>query len=122
MWSNGAQVWVLGDGDNIFGYTLPENARLKKLSVDVGDIGLFNNGIFGYEATVPAGTTEVTVTAAAAFTGGSSDVAFSVADADAGTNGHQVSISTETSIVTITVTAPNGTDTETYMVTITRAR
>ena len=120
LWSNGAQVWVLGDGDNIFGYTLPENARLKQLSVDVGDIGLFNNGIFGYEATVPAGTTEVTVTAAAAFTGGSSNVSFGVVDADAGTAGHQVGISAETSTVTITVTAPNGTDTETYTVTITR--
>ena len=121
MWSNGAQVWVLGENDNIYGYTLPENARLKQLSVDVGDIGLFNNGIFGYEATVPAGTTEVTVTAAAAFTDGSSDVAFGTPDADPGTNGHQVSISTETTTVTITVTAPNGTDTETYTVTITRA-
>ena len=121
MWSNGAQAWVLGEHDNIYGYTLPENARLKQLSVDVGDIGLFNNGIFGYEATVPAGTTEVTVTAAAAFTGGSSNVAFSVDDADAGTNGHQVGISDPTTTVTITVTAPNGTDTETYTVTITRA-
>ena len=119
MWSNGAQVWVLGEHDNIHGYTLPENARLKQLSVDVGDIGLFNNGIFGYEATVPAGTTEVTVTAEAAFTG--SIVAFDTTDADAVTDGHQVSISAASTVVTVTVTAPNGSDTETYTVTITRA-
>ena len=120
MWSDGATIWIFRNR-GIYGYTLPENARLKQLSLDVGDIGLFNNGIFGYEATVPAGTTEVTVTAAAAFTGGSSNVAFNSTDADAGTDGHQVSITAATTTVTITVTAPNGTDTETYTVTITRA-
>ena len=119
-WSDGTTMWVL-NGPSIKGYTLPENARLKQLSLDVGDIGLFNNGIFGYEATVPAGTTEVTVTAAAAFTGGSSNVAFGSTDADASTDGHQVSITAATTTVTITVTAPNGTDTETYTVTITRS-
>ena len=63
----------------------------------------------------------MTVTAAAAFTGGSSNVAFDTLDADAGTAGHQVSITAATTTVTVTVTAPNGTDTETYTVTITRA-
>ena len=120
MWSDGATIWIFRNR-GIYGYTLPENARLKQLSLDVGDIGLFNNGIFDYKATVPAGTTEVTVTAAAAFTGGSSNVAFGSTDADAGTDGHQVSITAATTTVNVTVTAPNGTDTETYTVTITRA-
>ena len=120
MWTNGAEVWVLGQDDSIYGYTLPENARLKQLSLDVGDIGLFTNGVFSYSATVPAGTTMATITAVAAFSGGSSDVEFSVADADTSTEGHQVSLTQNgTTTVNITVTAPNGTDTETYSITIT---
>ena len=122
MWSNGATAWVLGYKDNIFGYSLPENARLKQLSLDVGDIGVFNNGIFDYAAVVPSGTTTATITAEAAFTGGSSAVAFSVNDADTATSGHQATLTADVTTVTITVTAPNGTDTDTYTVRITRAQ
>ena len=120
IWSDGATVWVLQYPRDIKAYTLPENARLKQLSLDVGVMGLFNNGIFEYQATVPSATTTVTVTAEQAFTGGSSSVAIDAADADAA-NGHQVSLNPNgPTTVTVTVTAPNGTDTEIYTVTVTK--
>ena len=128
FWSDGETFWVLELGErvsytdfahNIKAYTLPENARLKHLSLDVGRIGLFYNGLFDYEAVVPAGTTEVTVTALAAFTGGSSEVEIVPTDADANTAGHQVSLDTTgDTTITVNVTAPNGTHQETYTVTV----
>ena len=99
-------------------YSMLENARLWKLSVSDGDIGYFHNGKFDYDVEVPAGTPSTTITAEAAFDGGSSSIVFSGSDAD----GHQVALTPgEDTVVTITVTAPNGTDTEVYTVTITHA-
>ena len=99
-------------------YSMLENARLWKLSVNDGDIGSFHNGKFDYDVEVPAGTTSTTITAEAAFDGGSSSIVFGGTDSD----GHQVVLTPgEDAVVTITVTAPNGTDTEVYTVTITHA-
>lgn len=123
IWSDGHTMWV---GDNneegVYAFTLPENARLKSLSVSDGDIGVFHSGVFDYSVEVPAGTTTTTVEAVAAFSGGSSAVAFDTADANGNDSGHQVTLdSSNPTTVTITVTAPNGTDTDTYTVTITVA-
>ena len=119
IWSDGRTMWVI---DRFRGYpeaySMPENARLWKLSVSDGDIGYFHNGKFDYDVEVPAGTTSTTITAEAAFDGGSSSIVFGGTDSD----GHQVALTPgEDAVVTITVTAPNGTDTEVYTVTITHA-
>ncbi len=131
IWSDGHTMWVNAVWSDYTSepesswmgtraFTLPENARLKKLSLDTGSLGRFMNGVFDYDAVVPAGTTSVTVTAEQAFTGGSASVAFSTTDADADADGHQVSLTPGTdSELTITVTAPNGTYTETYTLRIT---
>ena len=123
IWSDGRTMWVI---DSIRGYpeaySMPENARLWKLSVSDGGIGQFHNGKFEYDVEVPAGTTSTTITAEAAFGGGSSSIGFSGTDADDQTEGHQITLTPgEDETVTITVTAPNGTDTEAYTVTITHA-
>ena len=123
IWSDGRTMWVI---DRFRGYpeaySMLENARLWKLSVSDGDIGYFHNGKFDYDVEVPAGTTSTTITAEAAFDGGSSLIVFGGTDADAQTDGHQVALTPgEDAVVTITVTAPNGTDTEVYTVTITHA-
>ena len=121
LWSDGHTLWMTDyRARALFPYVLPENARLKSLRVSDGDIGVFNNGIVEYAATVPAGTTTTTVTAEQAFTGGSASVAYSTTDADTNADGHQVTLTAgQDNVVTITVTAPNGTDTETYTLTIT---
>ena len=123
IWSDGRTMWVI---DSLRGYpeaySMPENARLWKLSVSDGDIGYFHNGKFDYDVEVPAGTTSTTITAQAAFDGGTSSTVFSGTDSDDQTDGHQVALTPgEDAVVTITVTAPNGTDTEVYTVTITHA-
>ena len=123
IWSDGRTMWVI---DRFRGYpeaySMPENARLWKLSVSDGDIGYFHNGKFDYDVEVPAGTTSTTITAEAAFDGGSSLIVFGGTDSDDQTDGHQVALTPgEDAVVTITVTAPNGTDTEVYTVTITHA-
>ena len=122
LWSDGHTMWALSTCGTIEAFTLPENARLKTLSLDAGTFGLFNNGIFDYQAEVPAGTTTVTVTAERAFGGGSSAVEFSMDDADDVADGHQVSLTPGIdTTLTIAVTAPNGVDTETYTIEITES-
>ena len=119
LWSDGRTMWVIDVSRGYpQAYSMPENARLWKLSVSDGDIGYFHNGKFDYDVEVPAGTTSTTITAEAAFDGGSSSIVFGGTDSD----GHQVALTPgEDAVVTITVTAPNGTDTEVYTVTITHA-
>ena len=119
LWSDGRTMWVIDVSRGYpQAYSMLENARLWKLSVSDGDIGNFHNGKFDYDVEVPAGTASTTITAEAAFDGGSSSIVFSGSDAD----GHQVALTPgEDAVVTITVTAPNGTDTEVYTVTITHA-
>ncbi len=123
IWSDGRTMWVIDSARGYpEAYSMPENARLWKLSVSDGGIGQFHNGKFEYDVEVPAGTTSTTITAEAAFGGGSSSIGFSGTDADDQTEGHQITLTPgEDETVTITVTAPNGTDTEAYTVTITHA-
>ena len=123
LWSDGRTMWAIDVAHRYpQAYSMPENARLWKLSVSDGDIGYFHNGKFDYDVEVPAGTTSTTITAEAAFDGGSSLIVFGGTDSDDQTDGHQVALTPgEDAVVTITVTAPNGTDTEVYTVTITHA-
>ena len=130
IWADGRTMWVVDkDSSNIYAYTMPVSARLRKLELSGIDFGLFLTGKFDYEATVANDVAVTTLTAAPAFPEGSSAVAVEVADgdlntadadADEGIEGYQVNLATGANVFTITVTAPNGMNTETYTVTVNR--
>ncbi len=90
IWSDGATMWVAGwpDGSDskVFAYNMPTSAALKSLSVSGAELGVFQTGTFAYEGTAAAGTTSVTVTAAAAFADDATvTIAWEAADGTTGT-------------------------------------
>ena len=119
-------MWVTeGANGEIVAFSMPESGRLRLLKLSDVDIGPFLHGAFDYEAEVANSVSVTTVIAERAFTNGSSAITIeaggSTADADANTAGHQVNLAVGENVITITVTAPDGVNTETYTVTITRA-
>ena len=124
--------WSMSDGQTVtlrLRETPSENATLSGLAVNDGSSDLtlspaFASDITSYTAWVPRAVDEVTVTATTlhpnamiAWLDGS-DMALT----DAGTAaGHQVALSEGENVVKMKVTAQDGTTTETYTVTVTRA-
>ena len=121
LWSDGGTMWVGNSAvhpspDLILGFYLPTEAALDSLSVSDADIGTFSPWSTAYSATVTSTTEMVTIEAAAQHDDAS--VVILSADADPGTDGHQVSLVAGDN--TITVTAGTYNHTMTYTLTITR--
>ena len=132
FFSDSGVDWSMSDGQTVtlrLRETPSENATLSGLAVNDGSSDLtlspaFASDITSYTAWVPRAVDEVTVTATTlhpnamiAWLDGS-DMAL----ADAGTAaGHQVALSEGENVVKMKVTAQDGTTTETYTVTVTRA-
>ena len=99
--------------------------RLSDLSLSDGTLDpVFDPDTSRYTASVPHAVASITVTpatsnqnAAAAFHDGS-DAA--LPDADANTDGHQVSLSSGENVIKVVVTAENGTSVRTYTLVMTR--
>jgi len=125
LWSDGRTMWFSDSyTGKVFAFSMPESGRLRLLKLSGVDFGPFLNGVFEYEAEVANDVSVTTVTAERAFTTGSSAITIDAAGVttDAGADpGHQVNLSEGENVITITVTAPDGVNTETYTVTITRA-
>ena len=102
LWSDGVTMWV------------PASPILKSLDVSGVDIGSFDRFSNGYQARIPNTVSQTTVTAEAAFS--DSTLVISPADADANTDGHQITLGSGDTVITVTVT--NGTATRTYTVTV----
>ena len=117
LWSDGQTMWVTDpDDDRIYSYNMAPSAVLRSLEVAGVNIGAFVPRTTSYQGRLPAGLTQTTVAAAAAFE--SAAVVISPPDADAVTAGHQVDLGTGDAAITITVT--NDALTETYTVELTR--
>ena len=95
------------------------DARLRSLELSDVDIGAFDAETLAYAAAVEGEVESTTVAAAAWEPAARVDLA--PADADTGTNGHQVDLAVGETVVEATVTAADGTTTRTYAVTVTRA-
>ena len=114
------------DGQTTRTYTVTLNrgssaadASLGTLTLGGVDFGAFDPLVTSYAAGVDSGVTSTTLTAVASAPGAT--VAIAPADADAGTEGHQIGLERGVNVITITVTAEDGTTTETYTVAVTRA-
>ena len=77
----------------------------------------FDVATTAYTATAPEDTQTVTVTASAVY--GTSDVAFTPADADTDAEGHQVALAEGGTGIAVTVTPGDGSAAQTYTVTVT---
>ena len=130
IWSDSATLWVVDQGDDkLYAYGLPaaENqpptstdATLRALSLSVITLSpSFAAGTLAYTASVGNDVASTTVTATANHDGAT--VAILPADADAATDGHQVTLGDGDTVVEVTVTAEDGTTMQTYAVTVTRA-
>ena len=95
------------------------DANLSSLTIDGTGVTGFTAGTTSYTHNVETSVTQVTVAATASDSNAS--VEYSPADADTGTEGHQVDLSAGKNTVTVTVTAEDGTTTRIYTITITRA-
>ena len=116
IWSDGASMWVVDSYQfKVFSYDMPAIAALSSLQLDGVDFD-FAMAKSEYTPRVTQTTTSTTVTAAAAQTG--SSVEISPADADEGTDGHQINLSPGDN--TITVTVANGQASRVYTVTVDR--
>ncbi len=118
FWSDGATMWVSETrySESIRAFNMPANALLSWLKLSDADIP-FAADRFDYSVRVPLEVSRVTLSAAAAFS--SSEVSFSVADADAAVGGVQVDLAE--GLNTVVVTSVNGDDTRTYTLRINRA-
>ena len=130
MWSNGRTMWVAErQSTNLYAYTLPANAKLFSLEMTDVDFGHFYHGRPKYTAEVANSVSQITVSWVQAHTGGSAAVAITATDKDGNDSttdahtdpGYQVALDEGANTIAIQVTAPNGTDTYTYTVTVTRA-
>ena len=94
------------------------DAELSDLTVDDGtgaaSVDGFDPADTGYTVTVDHATAQVTVAATASDS--NADVEIAPADADTGTEGHQVDLAGGKTEVTVTVTAEDGTTTKAYTV------
>ena len=95
------------------------DADLSALTVDGTSVEDFDKDDTDYSLSVAGTVARVTLEATTSDDGAS--VAYSVADADSGTAGHQVDLDGGSNEVVITVTAEDTTTTEDYTVTVHRA-
>ena len=115
IWSDGAVMYVADESDGkVYTYNMPDaiDARLASLTLSGVDIGEFDPGTVDYEGTPGEGVTETTVEAEALQP--RTDVDIDPPDADAGTEGHQVSL--DGAEVTVTVTSADGSRERVYRV------
>ncbi len=102
-------VWATATAAAAF---IPVDATLSALSLSGVDIGTFSSAITAYQASVPHSVTTTTVTAATTRSGAT------VAIAPA----NPVTLAEGANQILVTVTAEDGTTTQTYTLTVTRAR
>ena len=96
------------------------DATLSNLSLSSGTLEpTFASATETYTASVAHSVSSVTVAGTANDDGAT--VSISPADADSGTDGHQVSLSAGSNTIRATVTAEDTATTRTYTVTVTRA-
>ena len=123
VWSDGETLWVSESQRNVklYAYALPavsSHAALVLLRLAEGDLEAFSPTDTAYAATVAHGTTRATLTAHGVA---GAALAYSAADADPATAGHQADLAVGANAIDVTVTAADGVTTRTYTVTVTRA-
>ena len=132
LWSDGVSMWAMTSaGKKIYSYRMPNaaqaDATLSALSLGTGVTldPTFASDTYAYTASVANSVDEVTV----APTTTDSDATFeyldssdnTLADADTNTAGQQVDLDVGDTVFKVKVTAEDGTTTQTYTVTVTRA-
>ena len=122
-------VVVSKDGQATETYTLTvtrlalTNAYLSFLKIDNGQFALTPSFVFntlGYAATVPYSNSSITVTPSA-FTGQSETIAVNGTPVTSGSASGAIALTQGDNTITILVTAEDGTTTQTYTLTVTRA-
>ena len=95
-------------------------ATLSSLSLSAGTLSpAFSSNRESYTASVGHAVSSLTIRAETTASG--ARVAYTLADADLGTGGHQVALPVGTTTIRVVVTAQDGTTTKTYTLTLTRA-
>ena len=128
-WTTSTAVMLIAIKGTAAGGTPSTDATLSDLVVNDGSTDLtldptFVSGTTSYTAAVGNGVDEVTVTATTTDTGATPEFlnASDTALADAGTAaGHQVALAVGDTVFKVQVTAEDGTTTQPYTVTVTRA-
>ena len=127
LWSDGRMLHVLDDSHKrTYAYELPpqpHDATLRTLSLSGLALNTFDPDRTTYTMEVDSSVAALTVTAEAWAEAVGTTVTVYPPDADPATDGHQIALSEGdiTLTLTLTVTAPDGTTTQLYTVTVTRA-
>ena len=119
IWADDDTIWVTDRLEpKIYSYNIPRStdATLSALTISPKDIIGFDTDRTSYELGVASTVNKATIAATA--NDANATVAITPADADAVTDGHQVSLSAGRNAVTITVTAEDTTTTKTYTVSV----
>ena len=103
----------------VAGERAADNADLSDLRVDGTSVAGFAADTTSYTAGVEHAVNQVTI--AASTRDPSAGLAYSTADADPDTDGHQVNLVEGANVVTVTVTARDATTIKTYTLTVNRA-
>ena len=131
IWSDGATMWVADwAGDKIYAYNMPGNPDLSALRLSAGTSTptwspSFHRLTTAYAVSVENSVSTITVAATAADAGNAT-VEFldadsmPLADAETGTNGHQVNLVVGDKTFKVKVTADDGVVTRTYTLVVTR--
>ena len=110
-------------GHKLNGSLTGANARLSTLHLSGISLNPRFDGaasqFFTTDFTAATDNTSTTVTATPRQSGANRVI--TPADADTGTNGHQIALGAGDTVITVTVTASNGTTTKEYTITVTRA-
>ena len=120
VWAYGRTLWITSpDQFKAFAFNVPnDDTSLSELTVSPRDIIGFTSGRYRY--AVGMASTVTTATLSAVATDDDARVDYNPADADAETEGYQVTLSPGSNNVTITVTAEDGVSTQRYTLTIAR--
>ena len=123
IWSDGGTMWVVDyNDDKIYSYVhriLNDDATLSGITVDGTAITGFAADTTSYRRLVEGDVTQITVAATTTDDNATWEIT-PPADADTGTDGHQVDIAEGVNAITIRVTADNGTDTRDYTLNVVR--
>ena len=120
LWSDGHALWVIDGLDGtLHTYALEppsSNATLTLLRLSGVEVGPYSPSQAAY-----AGETVSAATTVSAYAASGASLMIAPGDADAETDGHQVSLAEGDNAITVTVTAADGSTQRTYAVTVTRA-
>ena len=120
LWATGFTLWVTSQHQiKAYSFNLPnDDTSLSALTVSPRNIIGFTPGRFGYAVGMASSVTTATISATP--TDDNATVIYGFTDADAVTDGRQISLNSGLNTVTVTVTAADGVSVQKYTLDIAR--